>query len=149
MCVAKSEDMATSPVGRSETYTWYSLAAFPTTGRTNAKMSCSAALVGEYDMVAQVDINTLLFDDGMGGKKTPKPDNVQRYIGELGVGSVLNCVADVQWTAREYREAAIELNQVAAKYHRPPNLWGLDSVHGAKYIQGATLTPQPLNIATT
>lgn len=106
-----------------------------------------AEMVGQ---MSQIDINLLLFDDdGMGGHKRLKPDIIQRFIGELGIGSVLNTVADQQWTARDYREAMIELNQVAKRYNRPPVIWGIDSVHGANYIRDATLTPQALNLAAT
>jgi beta-glucosidase len=106
------------------------------------------SLADQIGQMSQIDINMLLEDDGHGGKRL-NHDAVERFIGEMGIGSVLNTVAGSQWTARQYRETAIALNQVAEKYKRPPVIWGLDSVHGANYIQNAILTPQPINIAAT
>jgi beta-glucosidase len=71
------------------------------------------------------------------------------YIGQLGVGSVLNTVDGVAWTAREYRNIMMQIQECAANYSRPPVIWGLDSVHGANFVHGAILTPQPLNLAAT
>jgi beta-glucosidase len=106
------------------------------------------SLAEQIGQMSQIDINMLLEDDGNGGKRL-STKLMERYIGEMAVGSVLNSVSSIQWTARQYREAAIALNQVAARYHRPPVIWGLDSVHGANYIKNAILTPQPINIAAT
>ena len=106
------------------------------------------SLAEQIGQMSQVDVNMLLEDDGHDGKRL-NHDAVERFIGEMGIGSVLNTVSGMQWTARQYREAAIALNQVASKYNRPPVIWGLDSVHGANYIQNAILTPQPINIAAT
>ena len=39
--------------------------------------------------------------------------------------------------------------RVAAELGEPPILFGLDSVHGAGYVQGATVYPQQLNIGAT
>jgi beta-glucosidase len=73
---------------------------------------------------------------------------VDYWIGQRGIGSVLNTVS-VPWTARDLRRAAVLIRNVSDAYHRPPVIWGLDSVHGANFVHGATLTPQPLNIAAT
>jgi len=43
----------------------------------------------------------------------------------------------------------IQIQECAQNYSRPPVIWGIDSVHGANFVHGATLTPQPLNIAAT
>jgi beta-glucosidase len=74
---------------------------------------------------------------------------VEYYIGRLGIGSVLNNVVNRHWNASQYRQALVEIQRVAAEHSRPPVLYGLDSVHGANYVHGATVTPQPVNIAAT
>ena len=43
----------------------------------------------------------------------------------------------------------IRIHEIAANYSRPPVIWGLDSVHGANYVHGAIVTPQPINLAAT
>jgi beta-glucosidase len=74
---------------------------------------------------------------------------LEYYIGTLGIGSVLNNVVGHAWNASQFRSAIMEMQRIAQKYHRPPIIYGLDTIHGANYIQGATLLPQPLNMAAT
>lgn len=102
-----------------------------------------------YQM-GQVDINLLTEDDpNISGKKRLSQEKVIEVVGKHGIGSVLNYVQGIPWTAKDYRQAVIELNSVAYNYSRPPIIWGLDSVHGANYIHGAVITPQPINLAAT
>lgn len=105
-------------------------------------------LKDKIGQMAQLDINMILEDDGNGGKQL-NMDQARHFIGELGVGSVLNTPGDVPWTARDYRKVAIQLQSIAQNYSRPLVIWGIDSVHGANYVHGASLPPQPLNIAAT
>ena len=110
-----------------------------------------ASLAEQIGQMSQIDIQLLLLQDD-NGQKHLDPTAMERFIGEMAIGSVLNAVIsdrDGPWSARQYREAAIAMNQVAARYHRPPVIWGLDSVHGANYIRNAILAPQPLNVAAT
>ena len=68
----------------------------------------------------------------------------------MGIGSVLNLPqGGVQCRATDFRTIAIALDQISAQYNHPPIIWGLDSVHGASYVQHATIAHQPLNIAAT
>jgi beta-glucosidase len=109
--------------------------------------------------MAQIDINLLLKDDGHGGKELDV-DRVQHWIGVVGVGSVLNTVGgNVAWNATQFRAVAVQLQQAAlSRYQNDQNatpsdpilpIWGLDSVHGANYVHGAVLAPQPINLAAT
>jgi beta-glucosidase len=107
----------------------------------------TADMIGQ---MSQIDINMLLEDDDHGGRRL-NGTAVDRWIGEVGIGSVFNCPSGdgVMWTARQFREAAIALNGAALAHGRPPVIWGLDSVHGANYVRGAIVAPQPINIAAT
>ena len=105
------------------------------------------SLEDQIGQMSQIDIVMLLEDDSAGGKRL-NLDKVKQYIGEQGIGSVLNTVP-VPWTAADYRQAAVQIQTVAQQHNRPPVIWGLDSVHGATYVHGANWTPQPLNLAAT
>lgn len=105
------------------------------------------SLEEQIGQMSQIDIVMLTEDDNNGGKRL-NIDQVKHFIGELGIGSVLNTVP-VPWTAADYRQAAIQIQDIAKEYHRPPVIWGIDSVHGANYIKGANWTPQPINLAAT
>jgi beta-glucosidase len=98
--------------------------------------------------MSQIEINLLLNDD----KTALDLNKVNHYIGELGIGSVLNTISNPtvrQWSIADFRNASIRLQEVAHRYHRPPVIWGLDSVHGANYLMGTVTTPQPLNLASS
>ena len=94
--------------------------------------------------MTQIEINMLLTDDKMDINET----TANYFIGDYGAGSVLNTVP-IPWKAEDYRRAAIKLNEIAKKYGRPPIIWGIDSVHGANYVHGASIPPQPINMAAT
>ena len=105
--------------------------------------------------MSQIEINMLLTED----KSSLRQDLLDHYIGELGIGSVLNnIVVDSNnngnsmmkfWTISKFRQASIQIQETAKKYNRPPVIWGLDSVHGANYLIGTIMTPQPINIAAS
>jgi beta-glucosidase len=99
---------------------------------------------GQIGQMAQMDIKELL--------TTEEPIQLDQallneYIGELGVGSVLN--NHYLWKAADYRREVIRLQKTAQKFRRPPVVWGLDSVHGANYVLDAVITPQPINLAAS
>ena len=116
----------------------------PTSAQAWLERMNTTEMIGQ---MSQIEINMLLQDSP--GKKRLDPDKVHHYIGQVGVGSVLNTVTGETWTAQDYREAMIMIQQVARQHQRPPVIWGLDSVHGANYVYNATLTPQPINIAAS
>jgi beta-glucosidase len=106
------------------------------------------SLAEKVGQMSQIDLPMLLRDDGP--RKVIDPDKVRYWIGERGVGSVLNTAPGVAWNVTDYREAIDVIQQVStSEYHRPFCLYGLDSVHGANYVQGAIWTPQPINLAAT
>lgn len=106
---------------------------------------------GQVGQMAQIDVNMLLEDDKSGLRQ----DLLDHYIGDMGVGSVLNNVAGTDedgvavWTVADFRRASVQIQKTAERFGRPPVVWGLDSVHGANYLYGAVVTPQPLNLAAT
>ncbi|GKY96709.1 hypothetical protein MPSEU_000630400 [Mayamaea pseudoterrestris] len=108
----------------------------------------SMSLEEKIGQLSQIEINMLVNVDEKKNKLVINETAVDYYIGVKGIGSVLNTFSKPT-TALEYRQIAMRLQQVAAKYRRPPVIWGLDSVHGANYVHGAILAPQPINIGAT
>eukprot|EP00934_Nitzschia_sp_Nitz4_P007038 Nitzschia sp. Nitz4//scaffold81_size91200//31329//34248//NITZ4_004983-RA/size91200-snap-gene-0.19-mRNA-1//1//CDS//3329558701//7028//frame0 len=102
---------------------------------------------GQVGQMAQIDINMLLTDDHTGFRQ----DLLDLYIGKLGAGSVLNNQNqyDPRWTIADFRAAAVQIQETAKAFGRPPVIWGLDSVHGANYLYDTVITPQPLNLAAS
>ena len=70
---------------------------------------------------------------------------VQKYA----IGSLLN-VGPLAHTASRWREIMGAIADKATKTRlKIPILYGIDSIHGASYVMGATLFPQQLGLAST
>ena len=76
-------------------------------------------------------------------------DKLQKAIAKYGVGSILNCYNQAL-TPEKWQDIITQI-QTAAKKTRLgiPVIYGIDSVHGANYVQGATLFPQQTGMAAT
>ncbi|RLN65742.1 hypothetical protein BBP00_00002663 [Phytophthora kernoviae] len=93
--------------------------------------------------MCQLDISMVLKDD-----KSVNETAVRQYA-KMGVGSYLN-LPFAGWNATEWRER-ITLIQ---KYHMDENkghpmVYGLDSVHGAQYVDQAVMFPHQLNVGAS
>ncbi|GKY94823.1 hypothetical protein MPSEU_000447500 [Mayamaea pseudoterrestris] len=106
----------------------------------------SMSVDDKIGQLAQIDILKLLQLDSH-GKVAVNETALDYYIGERGVGSVFNTFQPHSLSALDFRKIAVAIQSTAQSHHRPPVIWGLDSVHGANFVHGATLTPQPLNVA--
>jgi len=80
---------------------------------------------------------------------TVDPTKLDKAIVKYGVGSILN-VSDQALTMDRWHEVINDI-QAAAKKTRLgiPVIYGIDSIHGANYVQGATLFPQEIGMAAT
>src|ERR1041384_4299918 len=77
------------------------------------------------------------------------PAKLDKAIARYGVGSILN-VFDQALTPEKWQDTIGQI-QTAAKKTRLgiPVLYGIDSIHGANYVQGSTLFPQEIGMAAT
>lgn len=77
------------------------------------------------------------------------PAKLEKAVVKYGVGSVLN-VAGQAMTAAHWHELIGQIQRAAARTRlKIPVLYGIDSIHGANYIQGSTLHPQEIGMAAT
>jgi beta-glucosidase len=77
------------------------------------------------------------------------PEKIEKAIVKYGVGSVLN-VSDQALTVDKWHELIGEIQKASARTRlKIPNMYGIDSIHGANYIRGATLFPQQIGMAAT
>ncbi len=78
------------------------------------------------------------------------PDKLDKAIVRYGVGSILN-VAEQALTPDKWHDTIRQIQDAATKKTRLgiPVIYGIDSIHGANYIQGATLFPQEIGMAAT
>src|SRR5215216_7489321 len=75
---------------------------------------------------------------------------LENAIVKYGVGSILN-VADQALTVDHWHQIVGQIQEAATKKTRLgiPMIYGIDSIHGANYVQGATLFPQEIGMAAT
>src|SRR5919205_890296 len=75
---------------------------------------------------------------------------LEKAIVKYGVGSILN-VSDQALTVDKWHEIIGQIQEAATKKTRLgiPMIYGIDSIHGANYVQGATLFPQEIGMAAT
>src|SRR5437763_17117783 len=78
------------------------------------------------------------------------PAKLDKAIGHYGVGSILN-VHEQALTVDKWHEIINQIQISATKKTRLgiPVIYGIDSIHGAHYIQGSTLFPQERGMAAT
>ncbi|HLV96080.1 MAG TPA: glycoside hydrolase family 3 N-terminal domain-containing protein [Candidatus Acidoferrales bacterium] len=77
------------------------------------------------------------------------PAKLHKAVVEYGVGSILNVNLQAL-PAQKWQELIRAIQNEAQRTRlKIPVLYGLDSIHGANYVLGATLFPQPLGMAAT
>jgi len=75
---------------------------------------------------------------------------LEKAIVKYGAGSILN-VSDQALTVDKWHEFIGQIQEAAVKKTRLgiPMMYGIDSIHGANFVQGATLFPQEIGMAAT
>ena len=78
------------------------------------------------------------------------PAKLEKAIVGYGVGSILN-VSDQALTVDKWQDIIRQIQESATKKTRLgiPVIYGIDSIHGANYVQGSTLFPQEIGMAAT
>ena len=77
------------------------------------------------------------------------PSKLHKAIADYSVGSILNVNLQAL-PAQKWQEIIRAIQDEAQKTRlKIPVLYGLDTIHGANYVAGATLLPQPLGMAAT
>ncbi len=90
-----------------------------------------------------------MITDGQNQTIKINAEKLHKAIVQYGVGSILN-VYDEALTPERWQEIVSGIQNAAAQSRlKIPVLYGIDSIHGANYIQRSTLFPQPLGMAAT
>ena len=102
-------------------------------------------LTAKVGQMVQLTSSTVTSTDG----RTLDQEKLQKVIGEMKVGSILN----VFWDEAQSREFTAELvSQIQSKSMEAigiPCIYGLDMIHGATYLTDGTFFPQEINLAAT
>ena len=112
-----------------------------------AKLLAQMTLKEKVGQMTQLEIG--MITDGRGQDLRISPGKLHKAVGEYGVGSILN-VNDEALPERKWQEIIRAIQEEAKKSRlQVPVLYGIDTIHGANYIAGSTLFPQPLAMAAT
>ncbi|HET8648335.1 MAG TPA: glycoside hydrolase family 3 N-terminal domain-containing protein, partial [Vicinamibacteria bacterium] len=104
-------------------------------------------LAEKAGQMTQLEIG--MISDGKGLDLKVNPAKLRKAVVEYGVGSILN-VNDQALPLAAWHDILKQIQQAAAQTRlKIPVLYGIDSIHGANYVAGATLFPQPLGMAAT
>src|ERR1700730_6538834 len=111
------------------------------------KLLAQMTLKEKVGQMTQLEIG--MITDGRGQDLQISPAKLHKAVGEYGVGSILN-VNDEALPERKWQEIIRAIQEEAKKSRlQVPVLYGIDTIHGANYIAGSTLFPQPLAMAAT
>ncbi len=82
------------------------------------------------------------------GYLTLDPEKLRDGIVNHHIGSILNCGGQAR-TPENWQEMIAQMQEIAVKETRLgiPILYGIDSIHGANYVLGATIFPQNIAMA--
>jgi beta-glucosidase len=97
--------------------------------------------------MTQLEIGTIT--DGEGASIRVSPDKLRKAVVDYGVGALLN-VKDAALPPATWHQIIRAVQDMASQTRlKIPVVYGLDTIHGANYVAGATLFPQPLGMAAT
>jgi len=106
--------------------------------------------IGQMTQIATTEINNVTNPKTKNDKFKPylDPEKARKLISQHHIGSFLAAfaVSPQDWYAFSYDLQKVNL---ATSRLGIPIIYGNDHVHGANYVSGATLFPQPLNLANT
>ncbi|MDR0582632.1 MAG: glycoside hydrolase family 3 C-terminal domain-containing protein [Prevotellaceae bacterium] len=121
--------------------------------RQAAELVAQMTLEEKIGQMAQISIDMLCK-----GEDTPPTSTLQLDLDKLRdavvnyhVGSILNAPNTRARTAEWWNDVIMQIQKVATGETRLkiPVLYGLDEIHGATYVAGATLFPQEIGLAAT
>lgn len=105
--------------------------------------------------MTQMDIYSMVNGDIRDPEKALNMDVVTKYA-KAGIGSILNApfngrVTDGRtgWSASEWKRIVDQIQEVYRQHSQTPMMYGIDTIHGATYVRGATLFGQPISAASS
>lgn len=112
------------------------------------------SLEEKVGQMTQVTLDVLTYGDNPQSSYEPLVlDTATLYKAFAGyyIGSVLNTANNRARDPQEWNRLIKQIQEASLKYspNKIPVIYGLDMIHGASYVAGATLFPQQLGMAAT
>lgn len=141
---------AATEVEDSDLFFQKALARKPSRRNYNREVSALLAKMTIEEKIGQMtQLEIGIITKGDGDNIQIDPEKLEKAVVKYGAGSILN-VKDQALTVDKWHEI-IGAIQTASQRTRLkiPVIYGIDSIHGANYIQGSTLFPQEIGMAAT
>jgi beta-glucosidase len=112
-----------------------------------ATLVAKMTLEEKVGQMTQLEIG--LITKGEGDNIQIDQDKLEKAVVKYGAGSILN-VKDQALTIDKWHEIIGAIQNASQRTRlKIPVMYGIDSIHGANYIQGSTLFPQEIGMAAT
>lgn len=105
--------------------------------------------------MTQLDIYSMVNGDIRDPERALNKDVVHKYA-KAGIGSILNApfngrITDGRtgWNASEWKRIIEQIQAIYKQHDQIPMIYGIDTIHGATYVRGATLFGQPISAASS
>lgn len=116
-------------------------------GREISALIARMTLEEKIGQMTQLEIGMVTKGDG--DNIQIDPEKLEKAVVKYGAGSILN-VKDQALTVAKWHEIIGAIQQASQRTRlKLPVIYGIDSIHGASYVQGATLFPQEIGMAAT
>ncbi len=151
--VQQSRALAQSPAFQVEdSDRFLQIATRPATPKRNYSRDVEAlvarmTLEEKVGQMTQLEIG--MITSGQGNDVRVDPVKLEKAVVKYGAGSILN-VKDHALSVDKWHEIIRAIQEASKKTRlKIPVIYGIDTIHGANYIQGATLFPQEIAMAAT
>lgn len=109
------------------------------------KILSEMTLEEKVGQMTQLTIETITDASG----QNINEERLDSVIGKYKIGSILNTPGGVSQTKEVYRRIVSRIQEKSMEEIGIPCIYGLDQIHGASYVTGATFFPQEINLAAT
>jgi beta-glucosidase len=125
------------------------LAGAPLTDHSQRVKDLLAKMTLEEKVGQMTQLAIDMVTTGKGATIQVDPAKLRKAVVQYGAGSILN-VNDEALPPAKWAEIVRAIQSAAAETRlKIPVVYGIDSIHGATYVKGATIFPQPLGMAAT
>ena len=118
------------------------------------RLVAEMTLEEKVGQMTQITLDVIGKGDDVFGSYEPfelDPDMMKEAFQTYHIGSVLNTTNNRARTPEFWNDLIVELQDYVMEHHRLdiPLIYGIDMIHGASYVDGATLFPQQIGMAAT
>ena len=112
-----------------------------------ASLVSRMTLEEKVGQMTQLEIG--MITKGEGDNIQVDPEKLEKAVVKYGAGSILN-VKDQALTVDKWHEILGAIQTASQRTRlKIPVIYGIDSIHGANYVQGSTLFPQEIGMAAS